>query len=96
MVQVVLDIQEFRELEGLKIEEKFVNKRVKSILGQGDFPMGDACPLKIVEKQLEQVRKKLYQSVAGEPSRMLDPNVLPISQELDRLIVRYQHLKREA
>ncbi len=58
--------------------------------------MGDACSLKSVEEQLERVRKKLYQSVAGEPSRLLDPNVLPLSRELDQLIIRYQHLKREA
>lgn len=58
--------------------------------------MGDACPLKSIEKQLEIVRKKLYQSVKGEPSRLLDPSVLPISRELDQLIIRYQDLKREA
>jgi hypothetical protein len=66
------------------------------ILGQGDLSMGDACPLKSVEEQLERVRRKLYQSVKGEPSRLLDPSVLPISRELDQLILRYQRLKREA
>ncbi|WP_169818247.1 aspartyl-phosphate phosphatase Spo0E family protein [Shimazuella kribbensis] len=55
--------------------------------------MEDVRPLKRLEKELERVRKKLHQSVRGEPSRLLDPTVLPISRELDLLIVQYQYLK---
>jgi hypothetical protein len=66
-----------------------------SILGQGDLSMEDARPLNRLEKELERVRKKLHQSVKGEPSRLLDPTVLPISRELDLLIVEYQNRKEQ-
>jgi hypothetical protein len=65
------------------------------MLGQGDLSMEDARPLKSLEEELERVRKKLHQSVKGEPSRLLDPTVLPISRELDLLIVQYQNLKAQ-
>lgn len=57
--------------------------------------MEDARPLNRLEKELERVRKKLHQSVKGEPSRLLDPTVLPISRELDLLIVEYQNRKEQ-
>jgi hypothetical protein len=79
---------------GQRLEKKCIATNIHySMLGQGDLSMGDACPLKSLEEELERVRKKLHQSVKGEPSRLLDPTVLPISRELDLLIVRYQHLK---
>lgn len=58
--------------------------------------MGDACPLKRLEEELERVRTKLHQSVNGLPSNLLDPEVLPISRELDVLIVQYQQLQSRA
>jgi hypothetical protein len=79
---------------GQSLEKKCIATNFHySMLGQGDLSMEDARPLKRLEEELEQVRKKLHQSVKGEPSRLLDPTVLPISRELDLLIVQYQYLK---
>lgn len=47
-----------------------------------------------LEKELERLRLILYQSVKGEPSRFTDAGVLPVSQQLDRLIVQVQKEKK--
>ncbi|SFJ23630.1 aspartyl-phosphate phosphatase Spo0E family protein [Thermoflavimicrobium dichotomicum] len=46
-----------------------------------------------LEENLERLRAELVQSVNGEYSRLLDPHVLPLSQQLDQYIVEYYKLK---
>lgn len=43
--------------------------------------------LRQLEDQLDQLRIKLYQVVGGTPSQLRHPQVLPISQQLDHIIV---------
>jgi|GEM_PF-4683518 len=43
--------------------------------------------LKQLEDELDQLRGKLYQVVGGTPSQLRHPHVLPISQQLDHVIV---------
>lgn len=43
--------------------------------------------LRQLEDQLDQLRIKLYQVVGGAPSQLRHPQVLPISQQLDHIIV---------
>ncbi|TCS92558.1 aspartyl-phosphate phosphatase Spo0E family protein [Hazenella coriacea] len=47
-----------------------------------------------LEKELERLRLELYQSVNGELSRLTDARVLPVSQELDDIIVQVQREKQ--
>ncbi|MCS1351262.1 aspartyl-phosphate phosphatase Spo0E family protein [Mechercharimyces sp. CAU 1602] len=46
--------------------------------------------LRMLEEEMEKVRTRLYQAVAGHPARLDQAGVLPISRRLDRLIVEYQ------
>jgi len=43
--------------------------------------------LKQLENKLDQLRVKLYQAVGETPSQLKHPHVLPISQQLDSVIV---------
>ncbi|MFC7442760.1 aspartyl-phosphate phosphatase Spo0E family protein [Laceyella putida] len=50
--------------------------------------------LRHLEKEVERLRSELYQSVAGEPSRLSADHVLPLSKRLDVLIVEMQKAKQ--
>lgn len=45
--------------------------------------------LKQLENELERLRVKLYQAVGETPSQLNHPQVLPISQQLDLVIVEF-------
>lgn len=52
--------------------------------------MAKALQRKRLEEELETLRQKLYQLVSGEPTRLTDQGVLPMSEQLDVLIVQMQ------
>jgi hypothetical protein len=45
--------------------------------------------LRRIEKEMERLRTKLHRSVNGEASRLSDSWILPVSQQLDQLILEY-------
>lgn len=45
--------------------------------------------LKQIEQQIESLRKRLHKQVEEENGKLTDPNVLPISKDLDQLIMDY-------
>lgn len=49
-----------------------------------------------LEQELERLRLVLYQSVNGESSRLADARILPLSQQLDHMIVQVQKEKQRA
>lgn len=49
--------------------------------------MKKSMRLRQLENKLDQLRSKLYQVVGGTPSQLRHPHVLPISQQLDHVIV---------
>lgn len=51
--------------------------------------------MKRLEEELERLRTELHCLVDGEPSRLLDSRVLPISRKLDLLIVELQKEKNK-
>lgn len=52
--------------------------------------MAKALQRKRLEEELEMLRQKLYQLVRGEPTRLTEQGVLPMSEQLDVLIVQMQ------
>lgn len=42
-----------------------------------------------IEKEMERLRAILHRSVNGEASRLNDSCILPVSQQLDQLILEY-------
>lgn len=52
--------------------------------------MSTSLAIKDVHVELEQLRNHLHQSIQGELTRLTDPCVLPISQQLDLLILEAQ------
>jgi len=58
--------------------------------------MAQAFHGKRLEEELELLRQKLYQMVSGEPARLLDRGVLPMSEQLDVLIVQMQKELRKS
>lgn len=48
-----------------------------------------------LQEEMERLRKELYQSVNGEPERLTDAHVLPLSEQLDVLIVEMQRIRLE-
>ncbi|MBA4602097.1 aspartyl-phosphate phosphatase Spo0E family protein [Thermoactinomyces mirandus] len=48
-----------------------------------------------LQKEMERLRNELYQSVNGEPERLMDAHVLPLSEQLDVLIVEMQRIQLE-
>ncbi|MFD2171427.1 Spo0E family sporulation regulatory protein-aspartic acid phosphatase [Tumebacillus lipolyticus] len=49
-----------------------------------------------ISGQIETLRQKLNETVDSYRGDFLHPNVLRVSQELDMLIVKMQHLKRKS
>ncbi len=45
--------------------------------------------LRRLESEVERLRKRMYEAVAGEQSRLTSSQVLPVSRELDALIIEY-------
>lgn len=45
--------------------------------------------LRRLESEVERLRRSLYEAVAGERSRLTSSQVLPVSKELDALIIEY-------
>ncbi|SEN44455.1 Spo0E family sporulation regulatory protein-aspartic acid phosphatase [Lihuaxuella thermophila] len=56
--------------------------------------MVETLRIKWLEEELERLRTELHKSVGGEPSRLSDSRVLPLSRRLDALIVEVQREKR--
>lgn len=57
--------------------------------------MVECLRIRRLEEELERLRTELHQSVNGEPSRLTDSQVLPLSRRLDALIVEVQREKRK-
>lgn len=57
--------------------------------------MAGTLRIKRLEAELESLRSELYQIVNGNPSRLKDSRVLPISQKLDLLIIEIQREKKK-
>ncbi|MBA4494383.1 Spo0E family sporulation regulatory protein-aspartic acid phosphatase [Paenactinomyces guangxiensis] len=57
--------------------------------------MVEMLRIRRLEEELERLRTKLYQSVDGEPSRLADSRVLPLSRRLDALILEIQKEKEK-
>jgi hypothetical protein len=57
--------------------------------------MIETLRIRRLEEELERLRNELHQSVNGEPSRLADSKVLPLSRRLDALIVELQKEKKK-
>ncbi len=55
--------------------------------------MVETLRIRCLEEELERLRSELYKSVGGEPSRLSDLRILPLSKQLDALIVEVQREK---
>lgn len=56
--------------------------------------MVSSTHIRRLEKEVEHLRRMLYQAVAGNEARLNHSAVLPISQQLDALINQY-HTEKE-
>lgn len=62
------------------------------VIDRGMFRL-EGYGVKRVEEELERFRSVLYQYVDGVPSRLANPETLPISMLLDDLIINVQKRK---
>jgi hypothetical protein len=46
-----------------------------------------------LEDELEEIRQLLHEAVGGDPARLSDASVLPLSRQLDALILEVQRKK---
>lgn len=52
--------------------------------------------LQAVSAEIENVRRRLHEAADQENGNFLSAKIIQLSQELDILIVKYEHLKKTA
>jgi hypothetical protein len=55
--------------------------------------MSERHRIRRLQEEMEHLRKELYQLVNGEPERLMDARVLPLSEQLDVLILEMQRIR---